>query len=275
MAPYTPNSKKETAALRTLNKNIINEKVTADELETTLKDFQELDRRNWNSRTSPLIAAASLGSTSHIAKCLEKGINIDSIDLSLNGFNAIDYSIYYEKVDATKYLLDKGATLTGYNVITAIAEKNEVILKACLTTFGQQKNINLQDLLKLSIDDTTMLRQFLMKCPEEISFNYFVILLLSGYFLQAELLIQLGSFKDPTTKNQVNSLALAIQAAEKSKWGDQVFWTLYGISVKLGQCQDHLLSRPLKFGCDSASTPEEAYIIMVKKNNNDSPVTHF
>jgi hypothetical protein len=43
MAPYTPNSNKETAALRTLNKKIWTGKVTAEELETTLKDFQELD----------------------------------------------------------------------------------------------------------------------------------------------------------------------------------------------------------------------------------------
>jgi hypothetical protein len=272
MAPYTPNSNKETAALRTLNKKIWTGKVTAEELETTLKDFQELDRRNWKSRTSPLRAAAILGSTSHIAKCLEKGINIDSID---SGLNAIEFSIYLKEVDVTKYLLDKGATLAVYNVIMAIAEKNEVILEACLTTFGQQKNIKLQDLLKLSTDDTTMLRQFLMICPEVISFNDFDILLRFGFFPQAELMIQLGSFKDPTTKNQVNSLALAIQAAEKSLWGKVVFWHLYALSVKLGECQDHLLSRPLTVGCDSASTPEEAYIIMVKNNNNATLVTHF
>jgi hypothetical protein len=274
MAPYTPNSNEEKAALSTLFQKIWTGKVTAEELETTLKDFQELDRRNWKSHTSPLNAAAYLGSTSHIAKCLEKGINIDSIDLCLKGLNAIEYSIYYEKVDATKCLLDKGATLAGYNVITAIARKNEVILEACLTTFGQQKNINLQDLLKVSTDDTTMLRQFLMKCPEVISFYDFDRILRFGFFSQAELMIQLGSFKDPTTKNQVNSLAVAIQAAENSSCGDVVFWHLYGLSAKLGECQDHLLSRPLKFGCDSASTPEEAYIFMVK-NSNGTWVTHF
>jgi hypothetical protein len=271
MAPYTPNSNEENAALRTLYRKIRTRKVTAEELESTLQDFQELDRRNWNRHTSPLKAAAYLGSTSHIAKCLEKGINIDSID---NGFNAIEFSIYNKVVDATKYMLDKGATLAGYNVITAIARKNEVILEACLTTFGQQKNINLQDLLKLSTDDTTMLRQFLMKCPV-ISFNDFDIILKFGLFPQAELLIRLGSFKDPTTKNQVNSLAAAIQAAENSLWGDWVFWYLYGLSVKLGECQDHLLSRPLKVGCDSASTPEEAYIIMVKNTSGSNLVTHF
>jgi hypothetical protein len=271
MAPYTPNSNEETAALSTLFANICNEKVTTEELETTLKDFQELDRRNWKSGTSPLKAAAYIGSTTHVAKCLEKGINIDSID---NCFNAIECSIFHNFTDAFKCLLDKGATFSVYNVITAIARKNEVILKACLTTYGQQKNINLQDLLKLSTDDTTMLRQFLMKCPEVISFNDFDRLLQFGLFPQAELLIQLGSFKDPTTKNQVNSLALAIQAAENSLCGDWVFWRLYGLSVKLGECQDHLVSRPLTVGCDSASTPEEAYIIMVK-NNNGLLVTHF
>jgi hypothetical protein len=228
MAPYTPNSNKETAALRTLNKKIWTGKVTAEELETTLKDFQELDRRNWKSRTSPLRAAAILGSTSHIAKCLEKGINIDSID---SGLNAIEFSIYLKEVDVTKYLLDKGATLAVYNVIMAIAEKNEVILEACLTTFGQQKNIKLQDLLKLSTDDTTMLRQFLMICPEVISFNDFDILLRFGFFpLQQRIksILWLWQFR-------------LLRRVYGAKWCSGIFMHFQSNweSAKITCCQDH------------------------------------
>jgi hypothetical protein len=269
MPSYTPKSIRESVALKTLYHSILSSKVTAEELETMLKDFRQLDRTNWTSHTSPL-HAASTQSASHIKKCLDKGINMNSLD---NYQNAISFSIRWNNVDATKYLLEKGATLAGYNIISAIAKKNKVILEACLISFGRLHTINIEDLRRLHADDPTMLRQFLTKFPEVINFKDFDFILAGhGMLPQAEVLIQEGFFKDPTKQNKINSLAVAIQAAEESKCGNIMFWYLYGLSVKMKECQDDLLARPLTFGNDSASTKEEAYIIMV---NNDIVVSHF